>query len=102
MNRKKVSPVNSPGIGVDYEKYSEILKALAHPLRLRILKVLSDEEHCVNDVGSVLEIPQSKASHHLSILRNKGIVCRKKHGTKTCYMVSNDLTKEIISSLKKG
>lgn len=87
---------------VDYEKYSEILKALSHPIRLQILEVLLNEECCVTDIGNALNITQSTVSHHLSILKNKGIVCRQKHGTKTCYMVNNNLTKEIFTFSKRG
>ena len=86
---------------IDYEKYSDILKALSHPVRLQILEVLLDEKCCVTDIGNVLSISQSTVSHHLSIMKNKGIVCRQKQGTKTCYKVNNDFTLEIISFLER-
>jgi ArsR family transcriptional regulator len=88
-------------MNVDYEKNSEILKALSHPVRLQILEVIFSRECCVNDVSNELGISQATVSHHLSILRNRDIVCRQKHGSKTCYTVKNNLTKEIISISKR-
>lgn len=86
---------------IDYEKNSQILKALSHPIRLQMVDVLLDDECCVTDVVNALGISQSTSSQHLSILKNSGIVYPQKHGTKTCYIVNNDLAKEIISILKK-
>lgn len=86
---------------IDYEKNSQILKALSNPIRLQMVDVLLDDECCVTDVVNALGISQSTSSQHLSILKNSGIVYPHKHGTKTCYIVKNDLVKEIISILKK-
>lgn len=86
---------------IDYEKNSQILKALSHPIRLQMVDVLLDDECCVTDVVNALGISQSTSSQHLLILKNRGIVYPQKHGTKTCYIVNNDLAKEIISILKK-
>lgn len=86
---------------IDYIKKSQILKALSHPIRLQMVDVLLDDECCVTDVVNALGISQSTSSQHLSILKNSGIVYPEKHGTKTCYIVNNDLVKEIISILKK-
>jgi DNA-binding transcriptional ArsR family regulator len=86
---------------IDYEKNSQILKALSNPIRLQMVDVLLDDECCVTDVVNALGISQSTSSQHLSILKNSGIVYPQKHGTKTCYIVNNDLVKEIIAILKK-
>lgn len=85
---------------IDYEKNSQIFKALSHPIRLQMVDVLLDDECCVTDVVNALGISQSTSSQHLSILKNSGIVYPEKHGTKTCYKVNNGLVKEIISILK--
>jgi DNA-binding transcriptional ArsR family regulator len=85
---------------IDYEKNSLVLKALAHPVRLKILEVLLDNEYCVNDVSNALNISQSISSHHLTILKNKEIVYSHKHGARAYYIVKNDLAKGIISILQ--
>ena len=69
------------------------LKALAHPDRLRLLELLDEPEHfpenlvdprsvgvCVNDLAKAAELPQSTASHHLSILEKAGLLTTTRHG----------------------
>lgn len=86
---------------IDYELNAQIFKALSHPIRLQMVDVLSDDECCVTDVMTALNISQSTTSQHLLILKNNGIIYPEKHGTKTCYIVNNDLCKEIITLLKR-
>lgn len=85
----------------DYEKNSQIFKALSHPIRLQMVDVLLDDECCVTDVMNALGISQSTSSQHLNILKNNGIVYPEKHGTRTCYIVNNELVKEIVAILKR-
>ncbi len=56
------------------------LKALGDPTRLAIVTLLARREHCVCDLVTVLALPQSTCSHHLSILRRAGLV-RDRRGT---------------------
>ena len=86
---------------MDHDKISQILKALAHPLRLKMVDMLIDDECCVTDVTNALGVSQSTSSQHLGILKNAGIVYPKKYGTKTCYIVSNKVTEKIIHFLKE-
>ena len=79
------------------EKYSEILKALGHPVRLKIIsELLSDKECNVNKIVEDLKIPQSTASQHLAVLRSRNIIASSKHGVSTCYYVIDEKVKEII------
>jgi len=87
---------------IDYEKNSQVLKALSHPIRLQMVDVLLDDRCCVTDVVNALGISQSTSSQHLTILKNSGVVYPEKHGTKTCYIVCNDLAKDIIAILKNS
>jgi ArsR family transcriptional regulator, zinc-responsive transcriptional repressor len=87
---------------IDYEKNSQVLKALAHPIRLKILEVLLDTKFCVTEVSNSLGIDQSVVSHHLRILKNRGVVYSQKYGSKVYYFVKNDLTKGIISIIRKN
>jgi DNA-binding transcriptional ArsR family regulator len=87
---------------INYEKNSQILKALSHPIRLQMVDVLLNDECCVTDVMNTLGISQSTSSQHLTILKTSGIVYPKKHGTKSCYIVNNEMVKDIISILRKN
>lgn len=84
---------------IDFEKESQIIKALANPIRLKMVGLLLNDECCVSDVTNILGISQSTTSQHLGILKYNGIVFPKKHGTKTCYIVDNAEVKEIIQIL---
>ena len=86
---------------MNYEKNSQILKALAHPLRLEMTEMLMNDECCVTDVTNALDISQSTSSQHLGILKNAGIIFPKKYGTKTCYVVNNIISKKIVYILQK-
>ncbi len=85
----------------DHRKESEILKALAHPVRLRMVEGLSRNECNVNKIVRALKIPQSTASQHLAVLRQRGIVEIRKDGVKTCYRVVDRRIIGIIDLLGK-
>lgn len=84
---------------MDYEKESDLLKALGHPIRLRMVEGLINHECNVNKIMDILNIPQSTASQHLGTLKNKGIVAARKEGVRTCYKVQDQRAREIIKIL---
>ncbi|MCF7916654.1 MAG: metalloregulator ArsR/SmtB family transcription factor, partial [Candidatus Omnitrophica bacterium] len=59
---------------MDYQKTSQILKVLGHPVRLRITEGLIKHECNVGKIVKALGLPQSTISQHLALLRNTGIV----------------------------
>lgn len=67
-----------------------ILKALADPLRLRLLDVLSRGEMTVQNLTTVLDLGQSKVSHHLKILCEAAILAVKPQGTWNYYRIVED------------
>lgn len=87
---------------IDYLKHSLVLKALSHPVRLKILDFLLDNKCCVTEVWKAVGISQSITSQHLTILKNAGIVYSQKNGSKAYYFVNNDLAKGIILILRKN
>ena len=58
----------------------KMFRALADRTRLRIMHLLQDEELCVTDILGILDVPQAKASHHLTYLRRAGLVEMRKQG----------------------
>ena len=60
------------------ETAARALKAIAHPLRLKILCVLGGGEECVQDIVDAVGTSQSNISQHLAILRDKGILASRK------------------------
>jgi len=88
-----------------YQDESELLKALAHPVRMQIIELLLfglDIEGCsVNSVQKKIGIPQSTVSQHLQTLRNKGIIDGSKTGLEVCYKVIDKRVIKILQILKK-
>lgn len=84
---------------IDYEKESMVLKALGHPLRLRMVEGLMANECNVNKVCRALNLPQSTASQHLSVLKSCGIVEPRKEGVRTCYRVVDSRVRQLIDLL---
>ena len=87
-------------MGLNYEKVSETLKALAHPARLKIVVGLLKDECNVAQIQKVLGLPQSTISQHLRILKTAGIIKGRREGTKTCYRVVNVRVRKIVEIVK--
>jgi len=88
-------------VRVNYEKVSEILKALAHPARFKMVVGLLKDECNVAQIQKVLGLPQSTISQHLRILKNAGIIKGRKEGTKICYRVIDVRTRKIVEIIKR-
>jgi len=87
-----------------YDAKTQVVKALAHPLRLAICEYLLDikEPKCVNHIADKFSKNQSVISKHLSILQQANLITLKKEGTYNRYTVSNpELLKCIIESLNQ-
>jgi len=83
-----------------YNEAAEILKALAHPVRLCIVKGLLDVGNCnVTYMQQCLDLPQSTVSQHLQKLRSIGIVDTDRNGLEVIYKVSNKKVQELIQIL---
>lgn len=74
----------------------KLLKALAHPIRLSIIKQLSSKTLCVCELLTDDDSTQSNISQHLRILKDAGIVTVAKDGNKMMYSVKNKKILDII------
>lgn len=83
------------------EKYAEIFKALAHPIRLKIVCGLAKKDECnVSLMVEKLGVSQPTVSQHLNILKNAGIITGYKKGTQVCYKVTDEIAKKIVGVLE--
>ena len=78
---------------------SELLKALAHPTRLCIIKGLMEKESNVTNIQECLDLPQSTVSQHLFKLKVAGIIKGEREGLKISYQIINDDIRKIIKIL---
>lgn len=75
---------------------AEFFRALAHPIRIRILEALVRREMSVGEIQVRLGLEQSLVSQQLAILRAKNIVAARKHGTTVRYTVRDALLAELL------
>ncbi|AOZ94125.1 ArsR/SmtB family transcription factor [Paenibacillus crassostreae] len=86
-----------------YNETAEILKALAHPVRLCIVKGLLEKGICnVTYMQECLDLPQSTVSQHLQKLRSVGIVQTDRNGLEVNYSVVDPRIKIIIDTFIGG
>lgn len=85
-----------------YDTYVQVLKALGHPLRLKIVAGLAKEPKCVKDIWGCLGLPQAVISQHLALLRASGIIEGRRQGVEMHYTVIDPLAKAIIDSLEQN
>jgi len=78
---------------------SELLKALAHPTRLCIVKGLIEKESNVTSIQECLDLPQSTISQHLFKLKAVRIIKGEREGLKISYQVINEEVRRIIKIL---
>ena len=85
----------------DIERASRSLKAMSHPLRLKILCTLGDQEVSVQDIVEHVGTSQSNISQHLAILRDKGILASRKDANRVYYRVGDARTLQLIGMLRQ-
>jgi DNA-binding transcriptional ArsR family regulator len=99
----KVNKLRSLTIELDeaeLESESEIFKALADPCRLKILSLLREGELCACEIMVGVDRPQSSTSHHLSILKDAGLIKERKDGRWSRYRLSEGAVIEILNLVK--
>ena len=71
------------------EHVAEVLKAVAHPVRLQIVELLQTGEMCVGDIVEALGIKQAITSQQLSRMRDKDVLSCRREGNKVFYRIEN-------------
>jgi ArsR family transcriptional regulator len=82
-------------------KRVETLRAISHPVRIRILEELIKGVKCVSDFEEFLDISQPNVSQHLSLLRTHGIIDFYVDGRLKCYFLVDPIIPDILEILKK-
>jgi ArsR family transcriptional regulator len=79
---------------------AEFFKALAHPIRIRILDCLRDGEKGVNELSEALQIEQANVSQQLAIMRVRNIVIGRKSGSNVYYSISDRTIFKLLDVAK--
>ena len=96
-----ISSVNLIDKQEHIETAARALKAIAHPLRLKILCVIGDQEACVQDIVDTVGTSQSNISQHLAILREKGELLTRKDANRVFYRVGDQRTLQLIGMMRE-
>lgn len=83
----------------DIERAARSLKAISHPLRLKILCTLGEDEISVQTIVEQVGTSQSNISQHLAILRDKGILASRKRANRVYYRVGDARTLRLLGMM---
>lgn len=91
MGNSQLNPEN-------LEKAASMLKAIAHPTRILIIGCLEEgQKLTVTEIHKQLKIEQATASHHLGILRDKGVLSSKRDGKNIYYYLRHETLKVLLT-----
>jgi DNA-binding transcriptional ArsR family regulator len=86
----------------EIERAANMMKAISHPMRLAILGNLDGGKRLsVTEIHNILKIEQSTASHHLGILKDKGILASKRMGKSTLYYLRRENLSKLIRCISE-
>ena len=84
------------------ERAANMLKAIAHPRRIAILNYLDDGKKLnVTEIHKLLNIEQSTTSHHLGILKDKGVLSSHRIGKHSYYFLKHDKLSSIVECVSQ-
>jgi ArsR family transcriptional regulator len=79
------------------EKQSQIIKAIAHPVRIAVICFLKDGEQCVCDIARYVGSERSNVSRHLSVMVNAGVLEYRKQGLKVIYKLKTPCILDFLA-----
>jgi len=92
-------------VELDAEKLEEVaskLRAVAHPMRVAIISMLDKNKQMnVTEIYKTLGIEQANASHHLNILKTKGVLASRRDGKQTFYSIKQDSIIRIVDCVSR-
>ena len=81
------------------DRRTEMLKALAHPVRLGLVETLSDRRLCVNDLANLFPVDRTTISKHLALLKDAGVLEDERIGREVFYRLRVPCLQEFIGCL---
>ena len=80
---------------------AELFKTLGHPVRIKILQMLMNEERCVCEIMENIDIEQSNLSQHLKVLKKQGLIDSRKDGQRVIYWIAYPSVKQLIGAAEQ-
>jgi len=70
-----------------YQAKAEFFRTLGHPVRIRVLELLTDRDHAVHEMLAAIDVEPSSLSQQLAVLRRAGLVMARREGGEVVYSV---------------
>lgn len=84
-----------------FESTARMLRCLGHPVRLRIIDLLERTgEATVTEIHEALELEQALCSQHLNLMRDKGVLARRRDGVHVYYRLGDPRSLKVLSCLR--
>ncbi|SUA43385.1 Uncharacterized HTH-type transcriptional regulator Rv0081/MT0088 [Nocardia africana] len=80
-----------------YQMKAEFFKTLGHPIRIRVLELLSEREHAVSEMLAEIGIEPANLSQQLAILRRAGLVVARREGLSVTYELTSPQVAELLA-----
>ncbi|OLF12347.1 transcriptional regulator [Actinophytocola xinjiangensis] len=80
-----------------YQLKAEFFKTLGHPIRIRVLELLSEREHAVSEMLPEVGIEPSNLSQQLAVLRRAGLVTTRKEGSTVYYSLTSPHVADLLA-----
>jgi len=100
--RSRIRKLTSAASEIDDQEadaWARIFKAMSDPCRIKMLMLLQEGEICAFEMMVALGRPQSSTSHHLSILKDAGLIKERKDGKWSKYRLSDGAVIEILNQV---
>lgn len=79
-----------------FQSHADLCKMFSNANRLRIIDLIRDDERSVSAITEQTDIPQPTVSQHLNLLREQGVVSRRKEGVESYYSITDDRIFEAL------
>lgn len=83
-----------------HEAKAELFRTLAHPVRIRVLELLSEGEHAVHELLAKIELEPSALSQQLAVLRRAGIVRQRRDGGEVRYSLQVASVRDLLAAAR--
>ncbi len=90
-------PHDQEGVTAADERTARLLKSLAHPARVAIVRRLAEEPRCVHELVGELGLDQPLVSQHLRVLRSAGVLSGERHGREIVYSLVDHHVAHIVA-----
>lgn len=84
-----------------FDRQAEIVKAMAHPIRIAVLDFLKDGPRCVCDIAAHVRSERSNVSRHLSVMTSAGLLENYKDGLNVIYQLKRPCILDFFSCIER-